>query len=322
MASCFDDNLFGCSISAHPSDTMGNREEVSRAAGISIVAAVILTLIKIVAGIVTNSLGIISEALHSGLDLMAAAITFVAVNRAAKVPDQAHHYGHGKIENFAALAETVLLWITSIWIVSEAWTRIAHEEWPEASLLGVGVMILSILVNYERSKMLYKVAEEHNSQALEADALHFYADMISSIVVLIGLGFVWAGLPIGDPISAIGVAIIIFFASVRLGKEAYDILIDTAPTGLEEDVQLIVCTIPEVQECERIRIRHSGPILFVDVTVKVKDSLSIIDAHAISTQIESRLTKLSDTVDCVVHVEPLGRKKSVEKQSGFQPSSL
>ncbi|MFW9921063.1 MAG: cation diffusion facilitator family transporter [Candidatus Thorarchaeota archaeon] len=283
---------------------MVNREEVSRAAGISIIAAVVLTLIKIVAGIATNSLGIISEALHSGLDLMAAGITFVAVHKAARAPDKAHHYGHGKIENFAALAETILLWITSIWIVSEAWIRISHEDWPEASLIGVAVMIFSIIINYERSRLLYKVAKEHSSQALEADALHFQADMISSVVVLIGLGFVWVGYPIGDAISAIGVAVIIFIASMKLGKEAYDILIDTAPKGIEEEVYTLANTVSGVLECHDVRVRHSGPLLFVSLVIKVDASCSIVEAHEITNLVELKIESLAENVDCIVHFEP------------------
>ncbi|MFW9956067.1 MAG: cation diffusion facilitator family transporter [Candidatus Thorarchaeota archaeon] len=284
---------------------MSCRGEVSRAAGISVIVAVILTIIKIIAGILTNSLGVISEALHSGLDLVAAAITFIAVNRASKSPDRKHHYGHGKIENFAALAETLLLWITSAWIVSEAWTRIVHQDWPQASLFGVGVMIVSILVNYERSKMLYRVADQHKSQALEADALHFYADMISSIVVLVGLGFVWVGYPIGDPISAIGVAAVIFIASIRLGREAYNILIDSAPDGIEEELYRIVENTPGVFSCDKIRVRHSGPFLFIDMTIRISPELSINHAHDITLKIEEDISSLAENVDCVVHVEPI-----------------
>ncbi|MDF1541405.1 MAG: cation diffusion facilitator family transporter, partial [Candidatus Thorarchaeota archaeon] len=193
---------------------MVDRKEVSRAAALSIVAALLLTVLKLVAGILSNSIGILSEALHSGLDFVAAGITFVAVQRASKAPDEDYPYGHGKIENFSALAETVILWFTSAWIIYEAWRRITLSEWAEASLLGIGVMVFSIIVDYERSRMLYKVAEKHQSQALEADALHFSTDMLSSTVVLIGLAFVALGFPLGDPLAAIGVSIIIFIVSL------------------------------------------------------------------------------------------------------------
>ncbi|MHA2023314.1 MAG: cation diffusion facilitator family transporter, partial [Candidatus Thorarchaeota archaeon] len=179
--------------------------KVERAAALSVLAALLLTLLKLIVGYFTNSLGVISEALHSGIDLVAAGITLVAVKKASKQADLDHPYGHGKIENFAALAETILLWVTAGWIIYEALRRIAGEELVEPNIWGIVVMLVSILVDYERSRMLYKTAEEFGSQALEADALHFRTDMLSSVVVLIGLIFVSFGFAFGDPLAAIGV---------------------------------------------------------------------------------------------------------------------
>jgi cation diffusion facilitator family transporter len=301
---------------------MQDRSEVSRAAAVSVVAATALTIMKIVAGWLSNSLGIISEALHSGLDLLAAGITYIAVIRAAQAPDKDHPYGHGKIENFAALAETIILWITSVWIVYEAWRRIVHLEWAEATILGVGVMVLSIIINFERSRMLNRVAEKHDSQALEADALHFSADMISSVVVLIGLGLVWAGFPIGDPLAAIGVAIVIFVVSLKLGLRAYDILIDKAPEGIEAQVNEICQSTPGVLECKRIRARSSGPHVFVDVVISVESDASVHDAHTLSELIENKVSELGVNVDCVVHIEPTSDITSPEgKQALFRTLS-
>lgn len=283
---------------------MIDRDEVQRAAAISVVAAIFLTVIKILVGFLSNSLGIISEALHSGLDLMAAGITYVAVIRAAREPDTDHPFGHGKIENFAALAETILLWITSFWIVYEALRRIAEAEWPEPGILGIAVMVVSIVINYERSRLLYRVAAEHGSQALEADALHFYADMITSVVVLIGLGFVWFGYPIGDPLSAIGVAIVIFVISLQLGRRAFDILIDKAPEGIDTQVHEICKSIPGIRECKRVRSRSSGPHVFVDVVVAIEPDTNVNDAHIISEVLEKRVEELELNVDCIVHIEP------------------
>ena len=283
---------------------MLDRREVSRAAAFSILAALLLTVLKLVAGILSNSLGILSEALHSGLDLVAAAITFVAVNRAAKAPDEDHPYGHGKIENFSALAETIILWLTSAWIIYEAWRRIIQAEYAEATILGIGVMIFSILVDFERSRMLSKVAEKHQSQALEADALHFSTDMLSSIVVLIGLAFVALGYPLADPFAAIGVSIIIFIVSLRLGMRAFDILVDKAPEGIEEQVAKLCGSIPGVHECSRIRTRASGSHVFVDVVVSVNPATNVDDAHVIADLVEKEISKIATNVDCVVHIEP------------------
>jgi cation diffusion facilitator family transporter len=280
------------------------RKKVQRAALFSVLAAALLTVMKIVVGLLTNSLGIISEALHSGLDFAAAGITLVAVRRASKGPDSDHQFGHGKIENFAALAETIILWITSVWIIFEAWRRIELQEWPEASIWGIVVMVIGVIVTFQQSRILYRTADEHGSQALEADALHFRTDMISSIVVLLGLGFVWIDIPIADPLAAIGVAIIIFVISYRLGRRTFDALTDAAPEGLKEEVIRRVEEITGVVECRRARVRHSGPELFVDIVVSVDETVRITEAHGVTHLIERVLADLATRVDVVIHVEP------------------
>ncbi|MHA1863691.1 MAG: cation-efflux pump [Candidatus Thorarchaeota archaeon] len=280
------------------------REKVKRAAMLSVLAALILTLLKLVVGFATNSLGVISEALHSGLDMVAAGITLIAVQRASRQPDTDHPYGHGKIENFAALAETILLWITAGWILFEAFRRIAGEEFADPNIWGIAVMLVSILIDYERSQMLYKTAKEFDSQALEADALHFRTDMLSSIVVLIGLIFVYFGFLIGDPLSAIGVSLVIFYVSYNLGKRSFDFLIDRAPEGIREEVQEVCKQIPGIVSCRRVRARTSGPNLFLDIVVMVDETVTTGEAHHIADSIESELSKLATNVDVVVHIEP------------------
>ncbi|MHA2159405.1 MAG: cation diffusion facilitator family transporter, partial [Candidatus Thorarchaeota archaeon] len=280
------------------------RKKVQRAALYSVLAAALLTIMKIVVGLLTNSLGIISEALHSGLDFAAAGITLVAVRRASKGPDSDHQYGHGKIENFAALSETIILWITAVWICFEAVRRIELQEWPQASIWGILVMVIGIVVTYQQSRVLYRTADEHGSQALEADALHFRTDMISSIVVLLGLGFVWIDIPIADPLAAIGVAVIIFVVSYRLGRRTFDALTDTAPKGLKEEIIRRVEEVTGVVECSRARVRHSGPELFVDIVVSVDETVRITEAHGVTDLIERALVDLARRVDVVIHVEP------------------
>ncbi|MHA1636608.1 MAG: cation-efflux pump [Candidatus Thorarchaeota archaeon] len=280
------------------------REEVKSAAQWSVIAALVLTALKLVVGVMTNSLGILSEAMHSGMDFIAAGITLVAVRKASKEPDSEHQYGHGKIENFSALIETIILWITVVWILFEAVRRIETAEWAEASLLGIAVMVISIIIDYERSRMLFRTAKKHGSQALEADALHFQTDMISSIVVLIGLGFVWFGLPIADPIAAIGVAIVIFAVSYRLGRRALDALLDSAPQELRDEVDKRCARIEGVIDCKRVRTRLSGPELFVDIVVTVEKETTVDRAHEIADSIEQSLVDLAHQVDVVVHIEP------------------
>lgn len=283
---------------------MVDRSEAKRAAALSILAALLLTTIKLVAGLVSNSLGLISEGLHSGLDLLAAGITFIAVKKASEGPDQEHPYGHGKIENFSALAETLILWVTAIWIIFEAWRRIAEQEWAQPTLIGIAIMLTSILVDYERSRMLYRAANKFNSQALEADALHFSTDMLSSAVVLIGLAVVWLGYPIGDPIAALGVSVVILVISFRLAKRSYDHLVDRVPRGIEERVLEICSSIPGVVNCHKVRARSSGPDLFVDVILDVDRDITVSDAHTIANIAEKRMETLGPHVDCTIHIEP------------------
>ncbi|MFW9980784.1 MAG: cation diffusion facilitator family transporter [Candidatus Thorarchaeota archaeon] len=280
------------------------RKKVQRAALISVLSAAALTAMKFIIGFSTNSLGIISEALHSGLDFAAAGITLVAVRRASKGPDSQHQFGHGKIENFAALSETIILWVTSVWIIFEAWRRIELQEWPESSIWGILVMAIGVVVTFWQSRLLYRTAEEHGSQALEADALHFRTDMISSAVVLLGLGFVWIDIPIADPIAAIGVAIIIFVVSYRLGRRTFDALTDAAPEGLKDEIIRRVEGINGVVECRRTRVRHSGPELFVDIVLSVDETVRLSEAHGVTDLIERALLDLAPRVDVVIHVEP------------------
>ena len=280
------------------------RKEVHRAAAWSVVAAALLTIMKLVIGLITNSIGVISEALHSGLDFLAAGITLLAVRKASKEPDTEHQYGHGKIENFAALAETIILWATSGWIIYEALRRIAFGEYAEATIWGIAVMVISIVVDYERSQMLYKNARKHNSQALEADALHFRTDMLSSIVVLVGLSFVWLGFPIGDPLGAIGVSFVILYVSYNLARRAYNALVDHAPEGVSDKIHELCTQTPGVIECKRVRVRPSGADLFVDIIIVTDETVNLADAHGIADSIESELSEFAPRVDVVVHIEP------------------
>ncbi|MFW9888394.1 MAG: cation-efflux pump [Candidatus Thorarchaeota archaeon] len=296
-------------------DSGGQRSiEVRRAALLSVVAAAALTIIKVVVGLITGSLGIISEALHSLLDLAAAGITFFAVRKASQKADRSHQFGHGKVENFGALAETVLIWITAGWILFEAARVIQLEEFPEPTLIGIAVMVISIVVNYERSRVLYSAARKHSSQALEADALHFITDAASSVVVLVGLAFVWFGLPIADPLSAIGVALVILFVSFQLAKRSVDNLLDRAPEGINEQIIEACTKIPGVIECNRVRVRVSGHFMFLDVVISIAENTSIDEAHQIADAVELSLARLGNHVDVMVHIEPVSEEATTTSE--------
>lgn len=206
----------------------------------SVLAAVALTTFKIIVGLMTGSLGILAEAAHSGLDLVAALVTFLAVRVSGKPADEEHRYGHGKIENLSALFETLLLLLTCVWIIDEAVQRIFFQNVAvEVSIWSFIVMGVSIVIDYNRSRMLSRAAIKHKSQALEADALHFSTDIWSSSVVILGLAAVWVGdrfpqltfLHKANSLAALGVAIIVVYVSFQLGKRTVQALLDTAPKG-------------------------------------------------------------------------------------------
>jgi cation diffusion facilitator family transporter len=237
----------------------------TRVALTSVVAAVALTGTKVVVGVMSGSLGILSEAAHSALDLVAAAVTYFAVRAAARPADREHTYGHGKVENLSALFETVLLLATCVWIVWEAVRRLVFADaHVEASGWAFGVMALSIVVDWSRSRALKRAADKYQSQALEADALHFSTDIWSSCVVIVGLGCVWlAGrlqlpwLVRADAVAAVGVAAIVVWISVKLGRRTVDALLDAVPGELRDQVAE-AARVRDVLDVGQVRIRQSG----------------------------------------------------------------
>jgi cation diffusion facilitator family transporter len=280
--------------------------EKKAAALSSVVAAVLLTGFKLVVGLQTNSLGILSEAAHSGLDLVAAVVTYVAITLAAKPPDEEHQYGHGKIENVSALLETLLLFVTCSWIIWEAVQRLStHRAHVEANVWSFVVMGVAIAVDLGRSRHLGQVARRHHSQALEADALHFSSDVWSSLVVIVGLVSVSFGFPALDAIAAIGVALLVLFVSYRLGRRTLDALVDRVPTGLYEKVQSAVAGVPGVEEVRSIRLRASGPNVFVDTTVGIPRTMPFERAHAVMDEVERAIHGTHAGVDVIVHGEPM-----------------
>ncbi len=301
-----------------PNDEAGALEltvrEKKRAAANSVLAALALTGMKLVVGLITNSLGILAEAAHSGLDLVAAFVTFLAVRVSDRPADRAHLYGHGKVENFSALFETILLFITCAWIIYEAVQRIfVRHVKITPDVWAFLVVIVSISVDVSRSRMLYRAARKHNSQALEADALHFSTDIWSSAVVLAGLVLVWLGQNVltggpfllkADAAAALGVAFIVLFISYRLGKRTIDVLLDTAPEGLAEKLAEAAGSVEGVMTTSQVRVRRSGARVFVDLNVEVDRNLSFERTHAIADAVEERIRAVAPGADVVVHTDP------------------
>ena len=296
-----------------------NAEKEKRDAALSsVTAAMFLTGLKLVVGIMTGSLGILAEAMHSGLDLVAALVTFFAVRISDRPPDQEHQYGHGKVENLSALIETLLLLITCVWIIYEAIQRLFFKTVEiEASIWAFLVMAISIVVDVTRSRMLYAAARKHNSQALEADALHFSTDIWSSAVVIVGLGLVWvserllgpewAWLTKADAAAALVVAGIVIYVSLQLGRRAVSVLLDAAPPGLADEISAQALQVPGVQSMGPVRVRQAGAFTFVDLTVNVDRTASLEGAHQVAEAVDRRVSKLIGMGDVVVHVDPVRR---------------
>ena len=292
-------------------------KEKRQAAWSSVVAAIFLTSFKLVIGLLTGSLGILSEAAHSGLDLVAALVTFFAVRLSDVPPDTEHPYGHGKIENFSALVETLLLLITCGWIVYEVIQRLFFKSVEvEANVWAFAVMLTSIIVDITRSRILYRAARKYHSQALEADALHFSTDIWSSTTVIVGLALVWLGGRLGprwdwlvkaDALAAFVVALIVIYVSLQLGNRAVSALLDAAPAGLTERIGTEAGLVSGVEAVQSVRVRQSGASTFVDLTVGVDRSVSLEEAHEIATAVEGHVSALALRGDVVVHVNPVAQ---------------
>ena len=279
--------------------------EKKRVALISVFAASFLTVSKLFIGILTGSLGILSEALHSGLDLVAAVITYFSVRISDKPADDDHHYGHGKIENLSALMETILLLITCTWIIYEAISRlISGETHIEVTYWSYIVVITSIIIDFNRSRMLSKVAKKHNSQALEADALHFSTDIWSSTVVFFGLICVNFGWYFADAIAALGVAIIVLFVSYRLGKKSIDVLLDKAPPDTIAIIENTLANYPEVKYFHNLKVRTSGADTFIKFNIHLEPDLSLRQVHKLCDEIEKELGILITRSEVNIHAEP------------------
>lgn len=280
-------------------------KEKKKVALLSVFAAIFLTLSKFIIGMLTGSLGILSEALHSALDLVAAAITYFSVQLSNKPADSDHHYGHGKIENISALLETFLLLITCSWIIYEAIHRLTTGKFHiDVSIWAFIVVITSIIVDFSRSRALKEAAQKYNSQALEADALHFSTDIWSSSVVFVGLICAHFGWHFADPIAALIVAIIVIYISFRLGRRSIDVLLDKAPKEYIKIIEDILKDNLQVTYFHDLKIRHSGANVFIDITIHVDPKMNIEQVHQIADKVESQIQQKIKRSIIHIHQEP------------------
>jgi len=285
---------------------MENAHKKQQVALSSVLASLLLTIMKLVVGIMSGSIGIISEAAHSALDLGAASLTLFAVNMSSKPADRKHHYGHAKVESVSALIETALLVVTSIWIIYAATERLlAGSVEIEVKWYAIAIMVISIVVDFSRSRALKKVAKETNSQALEADALHFSSDILSSAVVLLGLIFVSLGIAWADAVAGIAVALLVGWAAFNLGKKTIDVLIDAAPEGITDRLEEITMTVSGVISIDKVRVKPTGPQVFIEMAVCINRTLSVEKVQRICSDIEKRVRDEFPVGDITINTRPI-----------------
>jgi cation diffusion facilitator family transporter len=261
-----------------------------RAALASVAASAALAVAKLAAGLLSGSLALLSEGAHNGLDTGSSALTFFAVREAGKPADEEHPFGHAKIEAVAALAQTGFLAVLSAAVAIEAIQRLGGEPPKvDANALALGVVIVSIAVDFFRWRGLTKVARETNSDALSADALHYSSDLVSSLLVLIGLAATRFGFGHADALAAIGVAIFIAIASYRLGRHTIDALVDTAPKGLADRLAQAINAVPGVAAIDAIRLRPSGAQIIGEVVIFVSRTLPLERVAAIKDDVARRI---------------------------------
>lgn len=286
-------------------------KEKKRAALLSVGSAVLLVSLKTFLVVRTSSLGVLSEALHSGLDLVAAVITYLSVRVSDQPADERHPYGHGKFENFSAFIETALLILTAIYIIYEAFARLFFRSVHiQPSVTAIVILFVALAIDMTRARALNKVAKKHTSEALEADALHFSTDVWSTIVVIVGIVLVWTGeylhlpwLIYADAIAGLGVAGVILWVGSQLGRRTLEALLDVAPEGLQDEISEAVGKMDGVLDVERVRVRRAGNRHFVDATVSVPRTASLEKVHALTDAIEERIGQIVPS-DVMVHAEP------------------
>src|SRR5262245_39674824 len=272
----------------------------------SIGASAGLTAAKAVVGVISGSLGLLSEAAHSLIDVGATVMTYFAVRTSGKPADAEHHYGHGKVESVTALIETALLFVLAGVVSWEAIKRLMSAQPPEveATPWAFAVIAVSIVVDFLRARVLYRTAEKTSSDALAADALHFASDMWSSLAVLVGLlgialGYAWA-----DSVAAIAVSVVICIAGWRLSRRTIDTLTDTAPPGAADKITTAIMRIPGVVGVEGLRVRQVGEVLFVDLVVAVSRTLPLDRVAALKDRIVETVRADSSAAEVTVTTQP------------------
>ncbi|MBI5779310.1 MAG: cation transporter [Planctomycetes bacterium] len=291
-------------------DTIGNQKKI-RVARLSILSNTLLVVGKLVVGIMSGSVSVISEAIHSGIDLLAAIIAYFSVRAAAVPPDKEHQFGHGKIENLSGYIEATLIFFAAALIIHESIDKIIRKPPIEFIWLGLLVMAVSVVLNRYVSRKLMAVAKEYHSAALEADALHLTTDVYTSLGVMAGLGLVHlTGLRIIDPLAAIVVAILIIIAAYRLTRKSVRDLVDIKLTDEEEKAvkDILEQHTTEFVNYHKMRTRRAGNTRFIDLHLVVNKKLTVDDGHRLTEHLELDLLGAFQGAQVLIHIEPCDEK--------------
>jgi cation diffusion facilitator family transporter len=277
-------------------------------AAISIFASAGMAAAKFAVGIAIGSLALISEALHSSVDVIATVITWLVVRVSDQPADEEHHYGHGKFESLSALFVIALLYVLAGGILVESWSRLREGAAPPTiSAIPFVVLVIDIAVNFWRARALHRTARETRSQALAADALHFASDVLGSIAVIIGLVLTGLGYLWGDSAAAIAVAVMISILGLRLGRSTVETLLDRAPAGASEKAVAAIRSVPGVVGVERLRARMVGPTHFIDAIAKVPRTYPIDRVEAIKKAAQAAVSEALGDADLTFTAVPVAR---------------
>jgi cation diffusion facilitator family transporter len=278
----------------------------SSVAAISVLASGSMAVAKFVVGIAIGSLALISEALHSSVDLVATIITWAVVRVSDLPADEEHHYGHGKLESISALGVIALLYVLAGGILVEAYSRLSEGAPPPSiSAIPFVVLIVDIIVNLWRARALHRAARDTRSQALAADALHFASDVLGSFAVIVGLLLAGLGFWWGDAAAAIAVAVMIALLGLRMARSTVETLTDRAPEGAQEKATAAIQKVPGVVEVERLRVRMVGPTYFIDAIAKVPRTIPIDRVEEIKRRAQAAVTEALGDADLTFTAVPV-----------------
>ena len=280
-------------------------------------AAIALVALKLGTGLATGSLGLVSEAVHSGTDLVAALLTFFAIGVAGRPADRAHQFGHGKAEHLAALSEGAFLVLASLVISIRAVERLSGASGGavDAAWYAFVVVGLVIVVDIGRTTVSLRAAQLYHSEALRSNALHFGSDFAGSIAVLVGLVAARAGHPDGDSVAALFVAALVLAAAYRLMRRNVDVLMDRAPAAAEAVARDAIARITIPMQLRRLRMRHAAGRTFADVVIGVSPGAAVGQGHAAADAVEDAIRRALPESDVVVHVEPLGGEAAIRERA-------